>query len=212
MAGFISVPLTQAEKLAAEKEHQQDEDRRYMEAVNGPESPLHENLRKFRIQNGLKKQEIAASMGVTPRSYYAYEEGQRPVPSDALTKLATLTGADLNEIVMGRTARNDTLTIRHAIDDLMLIMKFLMREYPTMGMETRFKVACHAVTADTGDWPRTAPEMIQASVKVLTRYRFHPETFPPPPDSDHYEGNLDQYEQKLAAWQAMVDENLGDNP
>lgn len=210
MTSFKSAPLTLAEKEASEREYQKHQDRAYMEAFHGPDLPLHQNLRRFRIRKGLKKQEIAEMMGVTARSYYAYEEGQRPVPSDALAKLATMTEADLNEIVMGRTARDDLQTIRAAIDDMMLIMKYLVTEYPAMDMKTRLEVARHAVSADTGDWPRTHPEMVQGSVKIITRYRFHPEELPPPPDPDRYEDNPELYERKQAEWQVMVDEDLGD--
>ena len=210
MAAFESVPLTPEQKAMEEKEHELLLDRRYMEACHGPESPLHQNLRRFRIRKGLKKQEIAELMGVTARSYYAYEEGQRPVPSDALAKLATMTQADLNEIVMGRVMRDDLKTIRDAIDDMMQIMKYLEATYPTMDIRTVLEVARHAVSADTDDWPRTHPEMIKGSVKIMTRYRFHPEELPPPPEPDHYDGNQERYEKKLAEWEAMVKEDLGE--
>lgn len=183
-----------------------DYNRQYMEAYYSPDSPIEENLREFRRRQGLKKKDVAELMGVTSRTYYAYELGTRSIPSDALIKLATMTRVDLNQILMGRPAEIDHQSVRSAIDDLMKILKFLGENYPKMDMNTRLSVARHAVTSDTGDWPRMHPQMIEGSVKTITGYRFHLADIPSPPNPDHYGDNMEQYEKDDAAWTAAVSE------
>lgn len=183
-----------------------DYNRQYMEAYYSPDSPIEENLREFRRRQGLKKKDVAELMGVTSRTYYAYELGTRSIPSDALIKLATMTRVDLNQLLMGRPAEIDHQSVRSAIDDLMKIMKFLGENYPKMDMNTRLSVARHAVTSDTGDWPRMHPQMIEGSVKTITGYRFHRADIPSPPNPDHYGDNMEQYEKDDAAWTAAVSE------
>lgn len=181
-----------------------DYDRKYMAAYYSPDSPLAENLREFRRREGLNKKDVAELMGVTPRTYYAYELGTRSVPSDALIKLATMTRVDLNLLLMGRATETDHQSVRDAIDDMMKVMKLLGDDYPEMNMITRLSVARHAVTSDTGDWPRMHPEMIKASVHIVTGFQFNREDVPSPPNPDHYGDDMKQYEKDDADWMEMV--------
>lgn len=204
-------PPTPEEEEQAKRERMKQDLLDYRRAYHSPVSPLHENLRTLRINRQLKKQDMADLMGITPRTYYTYESGARPVPSNSLARLATMIDVDLDMLLMGRSLKPTPQIIESAIDDLMKILEFLDREYPTMDWKTRMKVARHAVMADTGDWPRVDPEMIRGSVKVLTRYKFHPENLPQPPNPDDYrdDDRPHGYERDMTAWQAIVDEDLG---
>lgn len=177
---------------------------------NVPTSPLHTNLQALREKLNLKKNEMAELMDVTSRTYYAYEQGLRPIPSTTLIKLATATGADLNEILLGRSAPTDLQAVRCAVDDLMLIMKFLGVEYPEMDMQTRLEVSRFAVTTDWQGWSCMHPSIIRDAVRIVTRYRFHPEDLPPPPFWKDYGGEHNQYEEAMRAWQVKIGEDFND--
>lgn len=149
---------------------------------------------------------MAELMKVTSRTYYAYEQGVRPVPSDTLTRLAIVTGADMNEILLGHAAPTDLNTIRYAVDDLMLIVKFLSTEYPEMDIPTRMEVARFAVTTDWQGWSRMHPSIIRDAVRMVTRYRFHPEDIPAPPNWEDFAGRQGQYDTAMEEWQSEIDE------
>lgn len=152
-------------------------------------------------------------MGITPRTYYTYENGARPVPSDALVRLATMIDVDLDLLLMGRSLRPTPQIIESALDDFLAVIRYLNSKYPTMDGKTQIEVARHAVTGDPGDWSRTDPEIIRGSVSALTRYKFHPEDLPSPPNPDYYRDDEwpHKYEQDMAAWQAIVDEDFGED-
>ncbi|TQM93617.1 helix-turn-helix domain-containing protein [Roseinatronobacter monicus] len=176
---------------------------------NAPVSPLHENLRHLRMRMKLKKQEMADLLEITPRTYYTYEEGARPIPSTTLVRLAVRTGVDLNKLLLGRSASANPQLVQSAIDDMFHIMKYLTREYPKMDMTDKLEVARFSVSFDWQGWPRLHPDMIRDAVKMVTRYRFHPEDLPAPPDPEHYGEDTERYQEDEAIWQAMVDEDLG---
>ena len=101
--------------------------------LQGTEStPPHKNLKKFRLEKKYKKQEMATFMRVTSRTYYAYEEGLRAIPSNALTSLAATTDVDLHFILTGHKATNDAKTVRIAIADAHIIDRQLISTYPDM--------------------------------------------------------------------------------
>ncbi|WP_432612881.1 helix-turn-helix domain-containing protein [Litoreibacter halocynthiae] len=56
-------------------------------------------MRKYRERLGITKLKMAELLDVTPRTYYAYEQGHRAVPSPSIAQLAILTGGYLNEIL-----------------------------------------------------------------------------------------------------------------
>ena len=193
-------------KLEAEEQRRMDLEQ--MEITNAPDSPLHENLRKLRERLNLKKQEMAEIMDVTPRTYYAYEEGARSIPSNTLVKLAARTGVDLNTLLLGRSGTVDRNLVQSAIDDMVKIAGFLKKNYPDMDMSTAIKVARFSVTFDWQGWPRLHPEIIRDAVRMVARYRFHPEDLPAPPFWERYGEDQALYEENMAAWQAMVDEDF----
>jgi transcriptional regulator with XRE-family HTH domain len=176
---------------------------------NAPTSPMHINLRALREKLELQKNEMAELMKVTSRTYYAYERGQRPIPSDTLIRLAMVTGADMNQILLGRAAPTDLNTVRCAVDDMVLIMKFLGTEYPDMDLQTRQEVSRVAVTTDWQEWSRMHPSVIRDAVKMVTRYRFHPEDLPAPPFWEDYVDRPDEYEEATRSWQANTDRDCG---
>lgn len=180
--------------------HLEDMERRY-----APSNTVHENLRSFRSQRGLKKRDMASLMEVTTRTYYDYEEGNRPIPSDALVRLAVLTGGDINQILLGRPAETRPETVESAINDFCVILRFLGVEYPDMDMGTRADVARFALTHDWQGMPRIHPEVIRDAVRMKTRYRFHPEDIPAPPFWEDYGDNQDLFEEHMEEWQRQVD-------
>jgi hypothetical protein len=111
-----------------------------------------------------------------------------------LIRLAIVSGAYLNELLLGRSAPTDLQAVRCAVDDLMLIIKFLGTEYPEMDEPTRTEVARFAVSTDWQGTSRMHPSVIRDAVRMVTRYRFHPEDIPAPPFWEDYAGKKDQYE------------------
>jgi transcriptional regulator with XRE-family HTH domain len=196
-----------AEVATQEAEQQFDYDREEQERRTGPHGTVHDNLRRFRIRNGFKKQEMAEFMEVTRRSYYTYEEGKRAIPSSALVKLAIVTQADLNEILLGRPSVTKQLTIETTVRELNATIEYLGVSYPKMDLATRLKVACFFAKYDWGDVRRVQAENIREAVRVVTGYRFHPEELPPPPLAEHFGERQDLYEEALASWNSLVGEN-----
>lgn len=174
---------------------------------NAPSSPVHANVQALRERLKLQKNEMAELLEVTARTYYAYERGLRPIPSTTLVRLAMVTGADLNEVLLGHPAPTDFDAVRCAVDDLILIKKYLSNEYPEMDEQTRTKVARLAVTTDWQGWSRMHPSIIRDAVRMVTRYRFHPEDLREPPFWKDYGENSDLYEKAMEAWQAEVDQH-----
>ncbi len=175
---------------------------------NAATSALHLNLQALREKLGLQKNEMAELMKVTSRTYYAYEQGLRPIPSNTLTGLAVATGADMNQLLLGRPAPTDLNAVRSAVDDMMLIIKFLGTEYPDMDLQTRQEVSRFAVTTDWQGWSRMHPSVIRDAVRLVTRYRFHPEDIPAPPFWEDYGERQDEYEAAMEAWQNQLDEDF----
>jgi transcriptional regulator with XRE-family HTH domain len=187
--------------------HLEDRARRY--PMNGA---VHENLRRFRKTRRLQQKEIAALMEVTSRTYRDYEKGIRPVPSDALVRLAVLTGGDLNEILLGRPAETRPETVEGALNDYYVILRFLSVEYPDMDLVTSADIARFALIHDWQGMPRVHPEVIRDAVRMKTRYRFHPEDIPAPPFWEDYGDDQDLFEEHTAEWQRQVDEDRGAHP
>ncbi|MCR9086197.1 MAG: helix-turn-helix transcriptional regulator [Rhodobacteraceae bacterium] len=100
--GFKFKSFTKAERTAREAYNAKLLARQDAEIRNAPTKPLHKNLRRFLLAIGLSQREAADRMGKTERAYRSYEKGLRAVPSGALVSLALATGADLNEIMLGR--------------------------------------------------------------------------------------------------------------
>lgn len=195
-------------KIAARNDKLQELEEGYVR--NSQTSPLHTNLQALRQKLKLQKNEMAQLMDVTPRTYYAYEQGLRPIPSTTLIRLAVVSGADLNELLLGRSAPTDLQEVRCAVDDLILIIKFLRTEYPEMDEPTRTEVARVAVSTDWQGMSRMHPSVIRDAVKMVTRYRFHPEDIPAPPCWEDYGEKQNRYEQAMKAWQAMIDEDFNE--
>jgi transcriptional regulator with XRE-family HTH domain len=211
MPEFRFGALSEQDEVAAELEMQLESERQDDEIRHGQLGSVHENLRQFRIRNGFNKQSMAEIMDVTPRAYYSYEKGNRAIPSTALVKLAAFTRCDLNEILMGRLAPSNDQTRRSTVDDLKTTIEYLQQLYPSMNLKTRLEVACFVVKHDWEGTKRMTPGNIREAVKVVTRYRFHPESIPAPPYWEDYEDQT-QYEAHMAQWEREVDEDLGALP
>ena len=209
MAEFRFGSKSKAEEAAAELEMQLESERQDFEMRYGQLGSVHENLRQFRIRKGYKKQEMAAIMEITPRTYYIYEKGERAIPSTALVKLAALTRCDLNEILMGRLAPSNEQTTHRTVDDLNTTIDYLKHIYPKMDLATRLEVACFVVKNDWQGTKRMQPSNIREAVKVITRYRFHPEGLSAPPHWADYGEHQDLYEKADAEWNRIVEEDFG---
>ncbi|WP_299592280.1 helix-turn-helix transcriptional regulator [uncultured Tateyamaria sp.] len=194
----LQVKLEENERMAREEMH-----RRF-----APEGTIHDNLRNYRVRLGFTKQQMAEILEVTPRTYYAYEEGHRAVPTPAIAHLAILTGGDLNEIILGRPAPRSGKAARVVIDEAIVVLKFLAVKYPDMSLEDRYKVIRLHALDDLDSFPRMHPDIIRDFVKIVTRYKFHPEDLPAPPFHEDYGDDHDGWERDMAEWQRMVDEDF----
>jgi hypothetical protein len=54
------------------------------------------------------------------------------------------------------------------------------------------------------------PDIIRDFVKIVTRYKFHPEDLPAPPLHEDYGDDLEGWERDMAEWQRIVDEDFPD--
>lgn len=197
-----------SELAAAETELEINREQEAQQMRFGPVGSVHANLKQFRVRNGYKKQDLAQIMEITPRTYYAYEEGKRAIPSTALVKLAALTRCDLNEILLGRPAPSNQQSVRKSVDDLNATIEFLHAAYPKMDLATRLEVACFVVKSDWQNTMRMHPENIREAVKVITRYRFHPEDLHAPPHWEDFGERQDSYEKAVAEWESVVEEDI----
>jgi len=204
----LNTIMSSDETLGAEA-YQKQRDRIEMEERFGPKAPVHENLRNFRTSKKLKKKQIAEYMEVTTRTYYTYEKGTRPIPSDALVKLATMTRADLNEILMGRAASIEADVMRAGLEDLRIIEELLKTEYPKVTENDYHKIALRVVCTDWGHLPRMHPAVIRQAISQTTRYRDEPLSLPAPPRFEDFDKNENRYEKAVKDWQRLVDDNFG---
>lgn len=198
--------VAEAEREEAERFHKEEMLRWF-----APEGAIHDNLRKYRVRLGITKQQMAELLDVTPRTYYAYEQGHRAVPSPAIAQLAILTGGDLNEIILGRPAPRSGKATQVVIDEAVVVLKFLAVKYPKMTMEDRYKVVRLHALDDLIGFARMHPSVIRDFVKIVTRYKFHPEDIPAPPFHEDYGEDHERWERDMAEWQKAVDEDTSDN-
>ena len=61
------------------------------------------NLRKKRIEKGMKQYELAEAVGLSSQAIYYYETGAREPNLETLRKLAAVLGCTLDELI-GREA------------------------------------------------------------------------------------------------------------
>lgn len=211
MSAYELTKQTTEECAAAEAAQSARYESEEVQRREGQHGTVHGNLRRFRMSRGYKKQEMAQLMEMTERSYYDYEAGKRSIPSSALVKLAILTGADLNEILLGRLALTNQQTIENTVKELNSAIEFLGVKYPEMDLETRLKVASFFARYDWQNTVRLHPGNLRDAVRAVTGYRFHPEELPGPPDAEGFGDRHDLYDEALEAWEKMVRENLGDD-
>lgn len=168
---------------------------------NAPSRPLHENMKRLRAKFELSQSETAEIMGISERAYRTYEKGHRPIPSDALLRLATATGVDLNEIMLGRPQRPDPAFPEKFYSDIETVREVLRKTYPKMDDATQFKAARFAVTHDWRPFytSLTDPDMIRDAVIITTDYQFHPEEAPAPPFWENFP-NDEIYESAYKDW------------
>ena len=67
--------------------------------ANAPYKVFAENLRKYRKKTGLTRDEIAYACGISSRTMINYENGSRVPYADTATKMATLFGTTVEELV-----------------------------------------------------------------------------------------------------------------
>jgi len=214
MSRSFKFPLdTRSPEEKANDERQEEERLEKDEALRrfAPEGAIHENLRKYRQRLGITKQQMAELLDVTPRTYYAYEQGHRAVPSPAIAQLAILTGGDLNEILLGRPALRSGKATQVVIDEAIVVLKFLAVKYPKMTMEDRYKVVRLHALDDLHGFARMHPSIIRDFAKIVTRYKFHPEDIPAPPFHEDYGDDHERWERDMADWQKAVDEDTPDD-
>lgn len=174
---------------------------------NAPVSSISENLATFRRRQGLKKVDAAKIMGVTTRTYFGYESGQRSIPSDALINLAVQTGADIHQLLMGRPSVSDANIVRAALIDATKIHAILEKKYPEMEEAIRNNVVKACITTDWNGWPRVHPKAIAAAVTQCTAYNPLDSELPTPPDFRDYDGDFERYEEDLADWEQLTKEH-----
>lgn len=167
-------------------------------------SSVSDNLKAFRRSRRLKKMDVANFMGVTTRTYYAYESGQRSIPSEALVKLAIETDVDIHELLMGRPATKDADIVRAALIDARAINFSLRRSHPELDETTRILVANTCISTDWGSLPRVHPKVIDAAILDCDYENFLKLDVPSPPDFRDYRGDFQRYEADMAAWNAIV--------
>jgi XRE family transcriptional regulator, fatty acid utilization regulator len=74
-----------------------------VKSVNRPRSGL--RLRRFREERGLTQAALAAALGFSPSYVNQLESDQRPITAAVAHRLATVYGADLDELAVGGTDR-----------------------------------------------------------------------------------------------------------
>jgi transcriptional regulator with XRE-family HTH domain len=201
-------PMSAAEHMRLEEEDDAERAaQQHMQEKFGARGQLHENLRLFRERNKLSKQEMAELLEVSARTYYAYENGQRVPGADAIAQLIMLTGGDANELLLGRPLPRTAKSTAAIVDEAIVVLRFLAMKYPEMHVNDRYKVARMWALADLDGVPRMHPDVIRDFVKIVTRYRFHPEDIPAPPDHEDYGDDHEAYERDMAEWQRMVEED-----
>ena len=208
MSDFKFEKRSGTEQAKFDHERDADFEAQQSDLANIPQSPMHNNLREFRLNRKFKKQQMAEFMGVTTRTYYAYEKGTRAVPSDALINLATKTNVDLHHLLVGRRIRQDASVVLAAMIDAQLISKKLRENYPDMAAETRAKIASYEVPTDWAEWPRMHPAVIDAAIFKFTRYRYFPEDLPAPPFFEDYHDDPGGYVLDMQAWQDIVEQDF----
>lgn len=199
--GYTFKTLTDEQEAALEEKHIALED---AQIRNAPSRPLHENLKALRAKFDLSQPETAKIMGISERAYRTYEKGKRAVPSDALLRLATATGVDLNEMMLGRPLRPKPALLEAFYAEIKTVRRLLRETYPKMDDTTQFKVARFAVTHDWRPFYNslTDPDLIRDAVIITTDYRFHPDEAPAPPYWEDFMDN-ETYEAAFKDWLAL---------
>ena len=204
MAKLPKNRMSARQKCDAEK---RDATRAGQEAIanlHWPARSVHKNLRRYRLAEGLKKSDMARLMEVTARTYYGYEQGARPIPSDALVQLGIFRGADLNEVLLGQSRETDSEAADRILNEVFKIMDYLANEYREMDGETARAAADIVIKLRRDGLPRLHPEVIKDAILIVTGYWFHPEDIPALPDEEQYDGDYRAFEAAFAEWQRAV--------
>ena len=146
-------------------------------------------------------------MGVSARSYYMYETGKRMIPSGALVQLEAFTGADLNEVVLGRSKAPNHDKIKFIVDEALKALCFLGENYKDMPLPTKRQVIDEMFRWQRDGVKATSSDITEA-VKMVTRYKYHQEDLPAPPFWEDYGDDQDAYDRDMAAWDKMVEEDF----
>jgi len=207
MSEFEYLFRSEAEEADYEAHLAELQEAQHFTDQNAPVGSISENLISFRRRRGLKKVDVARIMGVTARTYFAYENGQRSIPSDALINLAVQTGVDIHQVLMGKPAVPDANIVRAALVDAAKIQAFIEKKHPEMEGATRNTVVRTCITTDWAGWPRVHPRAINAAVTRCTAYNPLHSELPAPPDFRDYRGDSKRYETDLADWERLAEEH-----
>lgn len=168
----------------------------------------HVNLQKFRISRRFKKSEMAQMMGVSAKSYYLYEVGQRAIPSSALVRLEAFSGADLNEVLLGAPKTPTDERTQYIVDEAIKALCFLGYEYPDMPMQTK-RLVVDEMFRWLRDMEKAKPSDVVEAVKMVTRHKYNQENLPAPPFWEDYGDDQEAFDRDMAEWEQMVEEDLG---
>lgn len=60
------------------------------------------NIEAERVRNGMTKEEFAKFLGISLRTYYNWQKGERPIPHTALAKMKRKFGKDIDYLLEER--------------------------------------------------------------------------------------------------------------
>jgi transcriptional regulator with XRE-family HTH domain len=167
----------------------------------------HVNLARFRRERGFKKTEMAEMMGVTSRSYYSYESGNRPIPTEALIRLHLYTGVDLNEILLGKCGGLRDGKVDKIVSETFRLLRLLMLTYEGLPWGKAEKITRNTIVYALENSLKIDKRLADEMVGVEMVYKYHSEYIPIPPDPEGYSDELfEKYKADWLEWDRRVEE------
>lgn len=130
-------------------------------------------LKRTRLNNKKTQQEMADIMQVSRRAYQLHESGKRPIPSDAMVKLAAFFDADLHEVFTGErypvTNSEKEKNAKFAISTFVKLLGAFQKE--DMTMKEAEQITIHYLRYNQpGDDPKG--EDLDDSIRAITGNKF----------------------------------------
>lgn len=130
-------------------------------------------LKRARIKNKKTQQEMADIMHLSRRAYQLHESGKRPIPSDAMVKLAAFFDADLHEVFTGErypvTNSEKEKNAKFAISTFVKLLGAFQKE--NMTMKEAEQITIHYLRFNQpGDDPKG--EDLDDSIRAITGNKF----------------------------------------